>query len=841
MKKWFIDQFDGNGSSFPLTISRHVRWLIAALAAGGLLSGSSTFSQTPTASLIYTATGPIQGGVAAGPDGALYFAALSSGTVNSKVTALNPNHTLKWALTSPVAGTAGDFHPVPSVDLAGAKVFVGPDAGVLYCLNTSDGSVAWQYPASGTLTAPIRSSAALDPNSPLGSTVYFQGNDGYLYALNAGTGALRWSFQTGNQGGAGGNTFDPWPLSSSPVIGSDGTVYVATAVNTPSPDGKVYAINPSTGQSAWPSPYAVPIGQPIEASIAIGLNGWLYVGTRQVGNCLQQVWKVSAIDPAAALLNPSTAVKWNFSFAPECFGDADPGVLASPVIDQSGYVYVCDPFGELIVKLDPFKSNPFILSWSSLRGLSQTPSINQDGLIILGTSTDPFDDSPAPTPSIDAFSVASPAGSGPVWSIANANFGNFFGASAIRCADGAIYLADDLGKVWKVSTTRSMMAGIWPTFQCGNRRAGKAITYSLVIAQLPAFYPDTSGYAGWTDVSGLDPFGTAVGQSYGYYNFGNTNQQGLGFSAAEWHNLGIKTPNAPTPAWGNTYATSINAVGDICGYYGSTPVVWPLGIVGSPSAFLSLPMPPGSGLTSALATRTTTTHIFGIDQRWIVGYGWNSTETDILEWSTPFNDGVNWGPFGFTSAGNAAYAYAFSDTLAVAGKAKFTFGAQFHALVTGPGAQGIQSSDDKGTFTGGTSSEAWDIRDESGAVGWSYNSAGYKRAFYLQTGSASLQDNRDMLPPLPGVTISSWNSAALGVNRLGQVVGWAQNNSGASRAFLCTGSTGAMIDLNTLLPGGSLWVLTSARSINDAGIIVGTGTYNGQSPRSWILYPTCQE
>ena len=137
--------------------------------------------------------------------------------------------------------------------------------------------------------------------------------------------------------------------------------------------------------------------------------------------------------------------------------------------------------------------------------------------------------------------------------------------------------------------------------------------------------------------------------------------------------------------------------------------------------------------------------------------------------------------------------------------------------------------------------EAWDIRHESGSVGWSYNSAGYKCAFYLQAGSASLQDNRDMLPPLPGVTISSWNSAALGVNRFGQVVGWAQNNSGASRAFLCTGSTGAMIDLNTLLPGGSLWVLTSARSINDAGIIVGTGTYNGQSPRSWVLYPTCQE
>jgi len=515
MKKWFINQFDGNGSSFPLTIGRRGRWLLAALAAGSFLGGSSTFGQTPpSASLIYTAPGPIHGGVVAGPAGALYFASLSSGMNNSMVTALNPDHTFKWAFTSPVGGTSGDFHPVPSLDSAGQHVFVGSDAGVMYCLNTADGSVLWQYPQSGTLTAPIRSSAALDPNSPLGSTVYFQGNDGYLYALNAGTGALRWRFQTGNQGGATGNTLDPWPLSSSPVVASDSTVYVATAVNTPSPDAKVYGIDPMTGLSKWPSPYAVPIGQPIEASIAIGLNGWLYVATRQTASC-PNTWSVKAIDPAAALVNPTTAVKW--SITPQCFGDADPGILASPVIDQSGYVYVCGAFSELILRMDPLTGANVGGLFLSARGLSQTPSINQDGLLILGTSADPGDDSPAPTPSIDAFSISSPAGSGPTWSIANANFGNFFGASAIRCADGATYLADDLGKVWKLSTTRPMMAGTWPTFQCGNRRAGKEITYSLVIAHLPAFAGDGSGYSGWTDVADLDPFGTPVGQAYGAY------------------------------------------------------------------------------------------------------------------------------------------------------------------------------------------------------------------------------------------------------------------------------------------------------------------------------------
>jgi len=38
-----------------------------------------------------------------------------------------------------------------------------------------------------------------------------------------------------------------------------------------------------------------------------------------------------------------------------------------------------------------------------------------------------------------------------------------------------------------------------------------------------------------------------------------------------------------------------------------------------------------------------------------------------------------------------------------------------------------------------------------------------------------------------------------------------------------------MIDLNSLLPAGSGWVLTDAMAINDSGQIVGNGVINGQS------------
>ncbi len=45
-----------------------------------------------------------------------------------------------------------------------------------------------------------------------------------------------------------------------------------------------------------------------------------------------------------------------------------------------------------------------------------------------------------------------------------------------------------------------------------------------------------------------------------------------------------------------------------------------------------------------------------------------------------------------------------------------------------------------------------------------------------------------------------------------------------------------MIDLNTLIDPASGWILTSARDINDAGQITGTGLFDGQ-PRAFLLTP----
>ena len=71
------------------------------------------------------------------------------------------------------------------------------------------------------------------------------------------------------------------------------------------------------------------------------------------------------------------------------------------------------------------------------------------------------------------------------------------------------------------------------------------------------------------------------------------------------------------------------------------------------------------------------------------------------------------------------------------------------------------------------------------------------------------------------------SSAAYGVNRAGQVVGYTQNQSLPDSAFIYNALNDITTDLNTItLNGGQTaaslnWNLTSAVSINDAGVIVG--------------------
>lgn len=129
---------------------------------------------------------------------------------------------------------------------------------------------------------------------------------------------------------------------------------------------------------------------------------------------------------------------------------------------------------------------------------------------------------------------------------------------------------------------------------------------------------------------------------------------------------------------------------------------------------------------------------------------------------------------------------------------------------------------DLGTL-GGANSQAYAISSDSGNVaGVADTAAGAPHAFLFRVNAAGAVTGRTDLGVLDG-----GSSYGYGVNNAGAVVG-----ASHGRAFRW--QTGALIDLNTLIDTGSAWVLESARAINEAGLIVGTGLHHGQS-RAFLL------
>lgn len=165
--------------------------------------------------------------------------------------------------------------------------------------------------------------------------------------------------------------------------------------------------------------------------------------------------------------------------------------------------------------------------------------------------------------------------------------------------------------------------------------------------------------------------------------------------------------------------------------------------------------------------------------------------------------------------GGSSTANALNDQGVVVGESSLANG-ETHAYRY---ANGVMT--DLGTL-GGTYSSAYRVNNAGQVIGTASTASDAQVNGFLYSNGA--------LTDLG--TLGGSFSTPLAINNLGQIVGESETADYQQRAFFWT--NGTMVDLNTLIPTNSGWELTSARFINDASRIVGSGLWNGE-PQWFIL------
>ena len=179
-----------------------------------------------------------------------------------------------------------------------------------------------------------------------------------------------------------------------------------------------------------------------------------------------------------------------------------------------------------------------------------------------------------------------------------------------------------------------------------------------------------------------------------------------------------------------------------------------------------------------------------------------------------------------TLGGRYSRANDLNDKNDIVGSAELSTSDDVHAVLwtKSNGKKATWAITDIGTLPGFASSVATAVNKHQQIVGWSFtNTFSSAKAFSYENGTMV------QLPDLGG-NLSSAN----GINRFGEIVGWSQMFATNIRHAVLW-QNGQIIDLNTLLPAGSGWVLNNAAAINDRGDIIGTGTDPTGKTRGFIL------
>ena len=316
-------------------------------------------------------------------DGTIYV-----GSTDTRLYALDPNGNIKW-----IYETGDQLVASPAIDSDGT-VYIGSADRQLYAINP-DGTLKWVYPTKAVLN----SSPALAADGTiyvagtnLDNTYICDGGDdpvqlvhsfGVFYAVNP-DGTEKWRLTLSGE------------VNSSPVIASDGTIYIGSAghvsydridpcdpttqippsdayPNLPA-NGHVYAINPN-GTIEWDFRA---LGN-VDSSAAVAADGTIYIGSDYATHGYKTMTEVFEIGSQATgylyALNPDGTLIW----VTDLYGD----VKSSPAIGSDGTIYVGSD------KEDVFALNPDgTIKWVfPTRGpVRSSPALASDGTIFIGSN-----------------------------------------------------------------------------------------------------------------------------------------------------------------------------------------------------------------------------------------------------------------------------------------------------------------------------------------------------------------------------------------------------------------------------------------------------------------------